>query len=73
MFLDSVGRWRWHEQGPSGVELMNHSLQSVSMGVRCYVMLVVIKLKISEVTVNFRELTEHLLLIYKMRESGFRT
>ena len=52
---------------------MNHSLQSVSMGVRCYVMLVVIKLKISEVTVNFRELTEHLLLIYKMRESGFRS
>ena len=49
MFLDSVGRWRWHEQGPPGVELMNHSLQSVSMGVRCYVMLVVIKLKISEV------------------------
>ena len=43
------------------------------MGVRCYVMLVVIKLKISEVIVNFRELTEHLLLIYKMRESGFRT
>ena len=43
------------------------------MGVRCYVMLVVIKLKISEVIGNFWELTEHLMLIYKMRGSGFRS